>query len=98
MSLAIKLNQRIEPDACPLCGTVVNPNIGAELFLADSDLIVCRNCGREHAPALIALLVLAFFATDYGLCEREFGELWQAARGIGQSPRGLDWNSFPNAA
>jgi hypothetical protein len=98
MNLAIKLNQRIELDACPLCGAVVNPNIGPELFLADSDLIVCRDCGREHAPALFALLTLAFFATDYSLCEREFGELWQAARSIGQQPRGLDWNKYPNAA
>jgi hypothetical protein len=95
-SLSIKLNQRIEADACPLCGETVNPNIGPELFLADSDLIVCRNCGRIHAPALFALLTLAFFATDYSLCEREFGEMWQAARG--QQPRGLDWDSYPEAA
>ena len=97
MNLAIKMNSNISPDPCPLCGQVVNPNIGAELTLADNDLVVCRDCGREHAPALVALLTLGFIATDFSLCERDFGELWQAARER-QQPRGLEWNSYPHAA
>ncbi len=97
MNLAIKMNSNINPDPCPLCGQAVNPNIGAELTLADNDLVVCRDCGREHAPALVALLTLGFIATDYSLCERDFGDRWQAAREQ-RGPRGLDWNKYQNAA
>ena len=93
VTLAIKLNSNISPDTCPLCGQAVNPNIGAELFLADNDLIVCRDCGRDHAPALVALLTLGFIATDYSLCERDFGDLWQAAN-CPQPTRGLRWNKY----
>jgi hypothetical protein len=95
MKLAIKLNSNINPDPCALCGAITNPNTGAELMLADEELLVCHACGREHAPALVALLTLGFIATDYALCERDFGDLWTAAN---TPQRGLDWNKYPKAA
>ena len=60
MNQAIKLNDSIAPRSCPLCGLVTNPNIQPELTLAGSMRVVCRNCGRYHAPALVALLELAW--------------------------------------
>ncbi len=82
MNLAIKMNSNPMPEPCPLCGGMTNPNIGAELMLADSELIVCHTCGREHAPALVALLTLGFIATDYHLCEQDYGDLCHAAMKI----------------
>src|SRR5437763_17115061 len=76
--LAIKLNDNPTPEPCPLCGGLTNPNVGAELTLADNSLVVCRACGLEHAPTLVALLTLGFIATDYSLCERDFGDLCRA--------------------
>jgi hypothetical protein len=92
MNLAIKLNSNPNPEPCPLCGEMTNPNIGAELTLADNMLVVCRPCGQRHAPTLTALLTLGFIATDYHLCEQDFGQMWQAARGSKPS-RGLDWSA-----
>ncbi len=72
MNLAIKLNSSSRPVHCPLCRQLTKPNVGAELTLAEDARVVCRECGREHAPALVALLSLAFVAGDYALSEREF--------------------------
>jgi hypothetical protein len=94
MNLAIKLNSNITPEPCPLCGQATNPNIGAELTLADCDLVVCRDCGRKHAPALAALLELAWLALDFTLCERDFGDLWRASNEVSNTPRGLNWNNY----
>lgn len=74
MNLAIKLNRSSRAVRCPLCNHITKPNIGAELTLADDDRAVCRECGREHAPALVALLSLAYIAGDYVLCERDFAD------------------------
>lgn len=74
MNLAIKLNRSSRVVRCPLCNHITKPNVGAELTLDYNDRIVCRQCGREHAPALVALLSLAFIAGDYILSEREFAD------------------------
>jgi hypothetical protein len=96
MNLAIKLNSNPNPEPCPLCGQETNPNIGAELTLAENELVVCRDCGLTHAPLLVSLLTLGFLATDYSLCERDYGDLWQASREA--SPReSLNWNQHLEA-
>lgn len=92
MNLSIRMNDQIDADACPLCGSATNPNIGPELVMEETALIVCRDCGRTHAPALVALLELAEVAEALSLHTREFGQMWQASRGATASP-GLDWNS-----
>ena len=54
--LAIKLNNCATNDPCALCGNRTDPTTGPELFLAHSWALVCWECGRENAPALVALL------------------------------------------
>jgi hypothetical protein len=92
MNLSIRMNERIDADACPLCGAATNPNIGPELVMEETALVVCRDCGRIHAPALVVLLELAEVAETLSLHTREFGQMWQASRGVSASP-GLDWNA-----
>lgn len=60
--LIIRLNTNPIHNFCPLCGVQVNPNIGAELFLAESDNIVCLDCGMLHAPILATLVNFADFS------------------------------------
>ena len=93
MSLAIKMNDLIAAEPCPLCGQMTNPNIGPELTLACNMLVVCHDCGRDHAPALVALLELAWVAEDFSLYVREFGDSWRASMEA-QLCRGLDWNTL----
>ena len=96
MNLAIKMNDSIAPRLCPLCGRVTNPNIGPELTLAGSMRVVCRDCGRDHAPALVALLELAWAAEDFSLYVRDFGERWRASveaklrRGLHRNDPGIN--------
>lgn len=78
MDLAIKMNDSIAPRACPLCGRVTNPNIGPELTLARNRLVICRDCGWIHVPALVALLELAQAAENFSSYLQEFGEKWHA--------------------
>lgn len=54
--LAIKRNNTAANDPCPICGGRTDPDIGPELFMADSWAAVCWDCGRKHAPELVALL------------------------------------------
>jgi len=77
VNLAIKLNLDAESSPCPLCDKPTNPNIGAELTLAENFLVVCRDCGYIHAPVLVALLELSGAATNFFLVENEFGNRWQ---------------------
>jgi hypothetical protein len=79
MKLAIKMNGDITPDPCPLCGQVINPNIGPELTLACNERIVCRTCGRTIAPALVTMLELEWIAEDLFLCVQDFGDAWRAS-------------------
>lgn len=68
-NLIIKLNQNPIPNDCPLCGQLTNPNIGAELFLADSDQIVCFDCGGNFSPVLACLITFANIARDFQFIE-----------------------------
>lgn len=77
VNLAIKLNLDAESSPCPLCDKPTNPNIGAELMLAENLLVVCRDCGYVYAPVLVALLDLGQASTNFYLLENEFGSSWQ---------------------
>lgn len=61
-NLIIGLNQNPLPGDCPICSRPVNANIGAELFLADTEQIVCLDCGSKHAPILACLITFADFS------------------------------------
>lgn len=88
-NLIIKLNDYPLGNECPLCGQLTNPNIGAELFTADTDEIVCLDCGMKHAPILSCLITFADFARALDihgnpllaelLCFAELSELLQKA-------------------
>jgi len=54
--LAIKINNCALNDPCGICGRRTDPDVGPELFLADSWHPVCWQCGEKHAPALVRLL------------------------------------------
>ena len=54
--LAIKDNNCATNDPCALCGARTDPNVGPELFVADSWALVCWDCGRKHEPELVAML------------------------------------------
>jgi hypothetical protein len=59
VQLAIKHNDRVLEGACRLCGTVTQASAGPELFVEGTWDLVCRYCGRDREPALVALLTLA---------------------------------------
>src|SRR4051794_17697890 len=50
VALGIKLNTDDAPVPCTLCEAVITPRLGPELFLAESQALVCRSCGELHAP------------------------------------------------
>ncbi len=51
---------------CGVCGRKTTAGAGARLAHADSQLPVCADCGRRHAPSLAALLQLAGAAERVG--------------------------------
>lgn len=93
MRLAIIINDLVAPLLCPLCNRKTNPNIGFELVLIESQRVVCRDCGRLAAPALVVLLELSSTAEELMLHSIALGERWQASR-KGHSITGLNWNKF----
>jgi hypothetical protein len=64
--LTIKLGHCATTETCVLCGKRVSPPAGPHLFLDDGPELVCRDCGRAHAPSLAALLELARVAERVG--------------------------------
>jgi hypothetical protein len=65
--LTIKIGHAEMADSCGLCGKEFRPPTGLHLVLGDSrEEPVCRECGKEHAPALVALLDLARVAERVG--------------------------------
>jgi hypothetical protein len=64
--LIIRHNPEAAPGTCALCGQRPVAAQGPQLLLADEELAVCRDCGRKHAPSLVALLDLAGAAERVG--------------------------------
>ena len=63
--LIIKLNTNPLPNDCPLCGNQTNPNIGAEIFLAGTENVVCFDCAEIHSPLLASLIVFAEMSRSF---------------------------------
>lgn len=53
-------------DICALCGAPAAYGAGPQLFHGDRPGLVCRECGKKHAPSLVALLDLAGAAERAG--------------------------------
>jgi hypothetical protein len=53
-------------DACGACGQPAAAPAGTQLVLADTQQAVCMDCGRRHAPSLVALMQLANEAERVG--------------------------------
>jgi hypothetical protein len=51
---------------CAACGRPAQAPIGTQLVLADTFEPVCQDCGRQHAPSLVALVQLANEAERVG--------------------------------
>ncbi len=64
--LTIALQDETVTDACGLCGTRMAACSGPHLVLANNHEPVCLECGRRHAPSLVALLDLAQVARRVG--------------------------------
>jgi hypothetical protein len=64
--LTIKLPDKPLPHPCGLCGRRTQAAGGPSLCLTESESVVCRECGKKHAPALAALLDLAQVAHRVG--------------------------------
>jgi len=65
--LTIKLERSCEADRCGLCGKRIHAGSGPQLWVGDGpEGPVCRECGRQHAPPLAALLDLARVAERVG--------------------------------
>jgi hypothetical protein len=64
--LTIKLFQEPVENTCGLCGNQTRSTSGPCLSRADSLAVVCRECGKKHAPGLVALLDLAHVAQRAG--------------------------------
>ncbi len=57
--LALSCNATPTTDHCDLCGRALRASPGHRLCVADNLQPVCDDCGRQHAPALAALVHLA---------------------------------------
>jgi hypothetical protein len=57
--LAIQLYVACDEVFCALCGRTLPCAAGPRLVCVESSAPVCRDCGRKHAPSLVALLDLA---------------------------------------
>ena len=69
--LMIKLGYRVANDPCALCGKRLSATAGPHLCVDEgSEEPVCRECGKLHAPPLVALLDLARVAERVGRVSR----------------------------
>ncbi|HXG11941.1 MAG TPA: hypothetical protein VNK04_19450 [Gemmataceae bacterium] len=68
--LMIQLHAESLTAPCSLCGQPVLFPAGPVLCLKPDGLPVCRECGKRHSPALLALLDLADVAQRVGRVAR----------------------------
>ncbi len=52
---------------CAVCGGNTETAFGPDLFLEGTMQVVCRGCGRDYAPNLVALLELSEEAFKYSV-------------------------------
>jgi hypothetical protein len=65
-NLSIRLREHDVVECCSLCRAATACEGGPRLSLTDGAHAVCRECGKKHAPSLVALLDLARAANRVG--------------------------------
>ena len=56
IKLAIKPGSSASAGLCALCGKKTEPQRPFDLFLNDTQQLVCKSCGEKCAPDLVSLL------------------------------------------
>ena len=56
IKLAIKPGSSVSAGLCALCGKKTEPQRPFDLFLNDTQQLVCKSCGEKNAPDLVSLL------------------------------------------
>ena len=64
--LLLQCNADATNEPCGLCSQPMTAPAGTRLVVAAMAAPVCDECGRKHAPALLALVALADAATRIG--------------------------------
>jgi hypothetical protein len=64
--LLLQCNADATNEPCGLCSQPMTAPAGTRLVVAATAAPVCDECGRKHAPALLALVALADAATRIG--------------------------------
>jgi hypothetical protein len=59
------LNRKLADARCAICSKAIEADAGPKLFLAESQELICNECGDAEAPELAALLRLAESALSY---------------------------------
>ena len=88
--IIIKLNDNPNPNACPFCQVQTNPNIGAELFLAGTNMTVCFGCASKRAPILAGLIAFENLSRIHLDNENRFGQKWENEKQI----KGSSMNTY----
>jgi hypothetical protein len=52
IKIAIKDNNCCVKSPCPICGRIVDPDAGPQLFMADTWEPVCEECAEKHSPVI----------------------------------------------
>lgn len=80
--LIIKLNTNLVPNDCPFCRKETNPNLGADIFLAGTNTVVCYECACKQSPILAGLITFSDISRLYLQAENNFGEQWESEQTI----------------
>ena len=68
--LVIQCHPDARNESCTICGKRAFAGDGPQLAVTDRNGLVCRECGKKHAPSLVALLDLAGTAERVGRIKR----------------------------
>lgn len=56
-ALDVHHNNAATNDPCAICGARTDPECGPELFLSGTEALVCYECGKQHDPELVDMLM-----------------------------------------
>jgi hypothetical protein len=81
---------------------IMTSNIGAELFLADTERIVCFDCAERDAPVLACLITFADLSRDFQMRDKpllgDFLRFAQLSKALDTAERmfGPKWTEMQN--
>jgi len=76
IELRIGYNNVAVNEICPICNNLFSPDIPIDLYMKYTMDVVCRQCGKEHAPELTFLLDNHYPDLE-GDPDNELDQLWQ---------------------